>query len=71
MSKSAGASGTSMATPHVVGTLALVLESLATSDLCVGADDLPPTGDDEYTGCGLVDAGESATGSANYGDDLP
>lgn len=60
-------SGTSMAAPHVSGTLALNLSA----DLCASADDLLPEGPDEFTGCGLVDAGEAATGTPNYGDDLP
>lgn len=52
------ASGTSMAAPHVSGTLALNLAA----DLCATADDLLPPEWDEYTGCGLVDAEETATG---------
>lgn len=51
-------SGTSMAAPHVAGTLALNLGA----DIFATADDLPPTGVDEYTGWGLVDAEEAATG---------
>ncbi len=61
-------SGTSMATPHVTGTLALVLAAGRSTNLCLSADDLPPAGVDIYTGCGLVDAGEAATGIANYGN---
>ena len=60
-------SGTSMAAPHVTGTLALNLAA----NLAATADDLPPAGYDYYTGYGLVDAGEAATGMVNYGDDLP
>jgi len=52
-------SGTSMAAPHVAGTLALNLAA----DIYGTADDLPPAGWDEYTGHGLVDAEEAATGS--------
>jgi subtilisin len=63
----ATASGTSMAAPHVTGTIALNLSA----DLTASADDLPPTGRDNYTGYGLVDAGEAVTGIPNYGDDLP
>lgn len=64
-------SGTSMATPHVSGTLALALAADRTLDLCASADDLLPAGSDIYSGCGLVDAGEAATGVVNPGDDLP
>ena len=64
-------SGTSMATPHVTGTLALALAAGRTLNLCASADDLPPAGTDIYSGCGLLDAGEAATGVVNYGDDLP
>jgi subtilisin len=60
-------SGTSMAAPHVTGTLALNLSA----NLAASADDLPPAGYDYYTGYGLVDAGEAATGTPNYGNDLP
>lgn len=59
-------SGTSMAAPHVTGTLALNLAA----DLAATADDLPPPGKDVYTGWGLVDAEEAATGS-QAGDNLP
>jgi subtilisin family serine protease len=61
------ASGTSMAAPHATGTLALNLSA----NLSASADDLSPAGWDVYTGWGLVDAGEAATGAVNYGDDLP
>jgi len=64
-------SGTSMAAPHVAGTLALMLGAGVGDDACAGADDLPPAGPDIYSGCGLVDAGESVTGIPNYGDNLP
>ena len=59
-------SGTSMSAPHVSGTLALNLSA----DLGATADDLLTTGWDEYTGWGLVDAEEAATG-AETGNDLP
>ncbi len=61
-------SGTSMACPHVVGTLAL---NLNVETLYNTADDLGVTGWDQYYGYGLVDAGEAATGIVDYGDDLP
>jgi subtilisin family serine protease len=60
--------GTSMATPHVTGALALTLAAGRSTNLCLSADDLPPAGLDNYSGCGLVDAGEAATGTLNYGD---
>jgi subtilisin family serine protease len=60
------ASGTSAASPHVAGTLALNL-----SDDLFGAAAVPPAGPDNYTGVGLVDAGEASTSISNYGDDLP
>lgn len=59
-------SGTSMASPHVAGTIALNLSA----DIFGTADDLSPAGVDIYTGYGLVDAEEAATGNDN-GDDLP
>jgi subtilisin len=62
----ATASGTSMAAPHVTGTLALNLSA----SLSGTADDLPPGGWDQYTGYGLVDAGEAATGVLNGGNNL-
>ncbi len=61
------ASGTSMAAPHVAGTLAVEL----LADLSVSADDLGAAGFDVFTGYGLVDAGEAATGIVDFGDDLP
>jgi len=60
-------SGTSMAAPHVTGTLALNLGA----DIYGTADDLPPADWDKWTGHGLVDAGEASTGIVDYGDDLP
>jgi len=61
------ASGTSASAPHVAGTLALNLQA----NIFSCADDLPPAGWDIFTGAGLVDAGESATGIRDYGNDLP
>jgi len=61
-------SGTSMATPHVSGTAALILEnnpSLSVEQvrarLYSTADDLGTRGLDRYYGWGLVDAEESVT----------
>jgi len=55
----ATASGTSMAAPHVAGTLALNLSA----NICATADDLGASGWDIYTGCGLVDAEQAAIGT--------
>jgi subtilisin family serine protease len=61
-------SGTSMASPHVAGTAALVIASgttdaaLVRAKLVATADDLGATGKDNSYGYGLVDAEESATG---------
>jgi subtilisin len=63
-------SGTSMATPHVSGTLALVLAAGRSTNLCATADDLPPAGIDNKSGCGLVDAQQAVTGLSN-GNNLP
>ncbi|SCZ76745.1 S8 family serine peptidase [Acidaminobacter hydrogenoformans] len=59
-------SGTSMATPHVVGAAALVMKSGVASAaavrerLQITADDLGPVGRDRDYGFGLVDADEAA-----------
>ena len=62
-------SGTSMASPHVAGTAALVIASgQATGPDAVRAalegtaDDLGVPGEDDLYGHGLVDAEEAATG---------
>lgn len=55
--------GTSMATPHVAGTAALVIAagwSDVRGRLASTADDLAPTGRDTWYGFGLVDADEAA-----------
>ncbi len=60
-------SGTSMASPHVTGTAALVISSGITlntevrSVLKTTADDLGAIGKDNLYGYGLVDAEEAAT----------
>jgi subtilisin len=62
--------GTSMACPHVAGTVALVRSSGRASSinsirniLAASADDLGAPGRDIYFGYGLVDAEEAATGA--------
>jgi len=62
-------SGTSMASPHVAGVVALMLGAGVLSPaevraaLQATADDLGATGHDNFYGYGLVDAEESTTGS--------
>lgn len=60
-------SGTSMAAPHVTGTCALNLSA----DIAASADDIGTPGFDEYTGHGIVDAGEVGTGELDGGDNHP
>ncbi|MBI2626123.1 MAG: S8 family peptidase [Candidatus Nealsonbacteria bacterium] len=61
-------SGTSMATPHVAGTVALMLKDSVLSPaevraaLQAAADDLGAPGRDNFYGYGLVDTEESVTG---------
>lgn len=62
-------SGTSMAAPHVTGTVALVIAAGVTDvriRLQQTADDLGTTGRDIFYGYGLVDAEEAATGSQTH-----
>ncbi|HAL73556.1 MAG TPA: peptidase S8/S53 subtilisin kexin sedolisin [Clostridiales bacterium] len=70
-------SGTSMASPHVAGTAALVIASGISgpasirSQLQATADDLGSTGRDNWYGYGLVDADEAAGVVLPPADDPP
>jgi len=67
-------SGTSMAAPHVTGTVALAIAAGLTdvrATLQATADDLGATGKDIYYGYGLVDAEEAASGTQTAAPRLP
>lgn len=72
-----GGTGTSMASPHVTGTAALLLaanpgwaNSVVRQRLVNTADDLGPAGSDTWFGHGLVDAENAVLGST-AGNNLP
>ena len=67
-------SGTSMASPHVAGTAALVIAagySDVRARLAATADDLGTPGRDRYYGYGLVDADEAAGGGTPPANQAP
>ncbi len=67
-------SGTSMATPHVTGTAALIIAAGwpdVRARLASTADDLAPTGRDTWYGDGLVDADEAAGGGTPPANQAP